>query len=109
MATIGSMNKRVTFRNPVVSADTSAGREAAYSDWFTTWAAVKKLKGDRAFDHGFDGLKNNYEIVCFYRSSMSALTKATRITYNGKDCGLKTYELINEEKYLFRFLVEEMT
>lgn len=107
--TIGQMNKRIVFRNVVKTADTSGGKTPVYSTWFTTWGHVEKIRGDRAFDHGFDGLKNNYTIHCFYRSSMSALTKDTRITYNGKDFGINTYELVDEIKHLYRFLVEEVS
>jgi SPP1 family predicted phage head-tail adaptor len=106
---IGKMDKRITFRNPTVTDDTSAGSIATYSDWFTTWAYVEKIRGDRSFDYGFDGLKNNYKFYCFYRSSMSALSKATRITYNGKDYGLLTWELIDEVKHLYRFNAEEVS
>ena len=106
---IGMMDKSITFRNPTVTDDTSAGSVATYSDWFSTKAYVKKISGDRSFDFGFDGLKNNYEIYCFYRSSMSILSKATRITYNSKDFGLLTWELVDEKKFLYRFRVEEIS
>lgn len=105
----GKRNKRIEFRNPTVTPDTSAGATAAYTTWFTSWAYVEKLRGDRSFDFGLDGLKNNYKMVCLYRSSMSALSKSTRILYNGKDFGLITYKLIDEENFLYEFIVEEVS
>lgn len=105
--TIGQMNKRISFYQITKTDDTSGGKTGADAAWFTTWAFVRKMNGKRAFDHGFDGLQNNYDMYCRYRSSMSALTKDTRITYDGKDFGIRTYELVDEEKSIYHFQVEE--
>lgn len=106
--TIGKRDKRISFYQITKSDDTSGGKTGVDAAWFTTWAHVRKMSGKRAFDHGFNGLVNNYDMYCLYRSSLSALTKDTRISYDGRDFGIKNYELVDEEKHLYHFQVEEV-
>lgn len=95
MPTIGQMNKWVTFRQPTLTADTSAGKTAVYDDWFETWASVRKISGHRAFDSGFDGLIDNYDVWVRYRIEMDEVAKNTRVSWNGKDFGIRTMERID--------------
>lgn len=92
---IGQMNKRIVFRSVFKIADDSAGKLPAINDWFTSWAQVKKISGQRAFDSGFDGLIDNYDVWIRYRLEVDDITKDTRVTWNGKDHGIKTFERID--------------
>lgn len=108
MVAIGKMDKRITFRSATVTADTSAGATATYSNWFETWAHLKRMSSKRSFEYGMDDKKTNYDMYCRYRSSLeAALSKNTRVMYNGKDYGIiGEPELIDEREFIYHFKLE---
>lgn len=107
--TIGQMDKRITLRQPTKTDDTSGGKTAAYADWFTTQAQVIKMNTKRALDYGFDAVNETFDVYIYWRSSMSALTKDTRITWEGKDFGLTPGERLDSNKNIYHFTMTAET
>lgn len=90
------------------TANTSAGNEEQFSEFYTTRGKWEKMSGSSGFDAGADKLISVYRATCYWRSALETLlTKDTRLFYNNRIYRIENVEMVNEERMFYEFTVSE--
>lgn len=104
MAGLKEYTKTITFKNPTKTVGESGGNTEEYSSFVTTRASATKKDGYRNLDNGYDQVIEVYEFMCFWRYNLEqGVSKDTRISFEGKDFRLESWEVIESGFKLMKF------
>lgn len=90
------------------TANSSAGRNEAFDEFFSTKGRWRQLSAGRSFALGLDLIATTYEVTCYWRAKLEELlTKDTRLIYENKIYKIEKVQLIDEARKYYQFIVIE--
>lgn len=107
--TIGEMRDVVKWEMVNKASDTTGGQEEQYVDWFTGRGKMKKLSEERKLYAGYDQMVEVYDGWFAWRSAIeNDLTKDVRIMYDNRFFTVQNYELVDEQRRIYRIRFKQV-
>jgi len=100
------MRSVVSFEQNSPVDDGSGGQVDDFTLLLTTRGRLRKLKGNKNLEQGDIVFDKGYELICRWRSDL-VINKDTSIVINGQRYRINDFELQNEIKHLYRFIINK--
>lgn len=107
--TIGQMRQVIKFEIPAKSADNTGGQFEQYDEYYTTRGFIRKRRGYREFADGYDTSVNILELWCRWRQTLeNEISKDMRVVYEARMFAIDNYDLVDEQRRLYKFELTEI-
>ena len=108
---IAELRERGSLQNNTGSSTSGYGTREGYAEVSglgDVRGRFRKLSGGRTNDFGSLGFDNRYEWICRYESAIeNNLFKDTRWVIENRILTVDSYELIDNRKFFYRFILTE--
>lgn len=95
--TIGKLDKRLLFKQPLTATNEEGGIETTFTDAFTTWAFVREVKEFRKSDATGTSLESTKEFYIRYCERNKSISKDWQVVYNSKQYTLHEVSNVDED------------
>lgn len=97
-------NETITVKSYSVTTDSAGGTKPTYTNYLTTYAAVKPYDGELFIEGGERVINNKYVFVLRYRPQTAAINKSYKITYRGNDYIIHSVIDESEDRYYTKII-----
>lgn len=96
------------FENNTGKAPKGAGSKDGYQEFITVRGRLRKQSGFRGLDFSEILLTNRWEFICWFQVALeNDLSASTRVVIENRFFTIDSYELINQKKMFYRFILNE--
>lgn len=97
-------DQTIVVKSYSVVTDATGGTKPTYSNYLTTFAAVKPYDGELFIEGGERVINNKYIFVLRYRAETAAIDKSYKITYRNNDYIIHSVIDDGEDRYYTKII-----